>query len=101
MMPSLAPGVKRIGSSFMRTGYGSPPRERAPGERNRRTDYNGYTIERYRSYERHWALYDPDGELVCLTVYKRGAEEVVRRLEISTGRAASETNVYSPAPRRS
>jgi hypothetical protein len=22
----------------------------------------------------------PDGELVCLTVYKRGAEEVVRRL---------------------
>lgn len=37
----------------------------------------GYTIEkRYRE----WMVIDPQGELVCLTVYKRGAMEVVRRL---------------------
>jgi hypothetical protein len=29
---------------------------------------------------RHWAVVDSAGELVCLTVYKRGAEEVIRRL---------------------
>lgn len=29
---------------------------------------------------RFWAVYDADGQLVCLTVYKKGAREVVRRL---------------------
>jgi len=29
---------------------------------------------------RNWAVYDEENELVCLCVYKRGAEEVVRRL---------------------
>jgi hypothetical protein len=29
---------------------------------------------------RYWEVIDPRGELVCLTVYKRGAVEVVRRL---------------------
>lgn len=28
---------------------------------------------------RFWAVYDAD-ELVCITVYKKGAQEVVRRL---------------------
>lgn len=37
----------------------------------------GYTIERW---DRSWKVLDPSGELVCLTVYKRGAVEVVRRL---------------------
>jgi hypothetical protein len=27
-----------------------------------------------------WEVRDPRGELVCVTVYKRGAVEVVRRL---------------------
>jgi hypothetical protein len=31
-------------------------------------------------YHQHWAVIDPADELVCLTVYKRGAVEVVRRL---------------------
>ena len=35
-------------------------------------------IEPYGS--RHWAVYDEEGALVCVTVYKRGAREVVRRL---------------------
>jgi hypothetical protein len=32
------------------------------------------------SSARRSAVIDPAGQLVCLTVYKRGAEEVVRRL---------------------
>lgn len=36
-----------------------------------------YTIHRYG---RFWQVLDPIGELVCITVYKRGAKEVVRRL---------------------
>lgn len=37
----------------------------------------GYTIHRHK---RFWEVCDPKGRLVCLTVYKRGAKEVVRRL---------------------
>ena len=29
---------------------------------------------------RYWAVIDADGTLVCLCVYRKGAEEVVRRL---------------------
>jgi hypothetical protein len=35
-------------------------------------------IERYK-HTRHWALYD-GAELVVVTVYRRGAREVQRRL---------------------
>lgn len=38
----------------------------------------GYTITRRKRY---WEVLDPQGCLVCLTVYKRGADEVVRRLD--------------------
>lgn len=37
------------------------------------------TVVRY-GRTRFWAVYDADGVLVCVTVYKRGALEVVRRL---------------------
>jgi hypothetical protein len=30
---------------------------------------------------RYWAVYDADGTLVCLCVYRKGAKEVVRRLQ--------------------
>jgi hypothetical protein len=36
-----------------------------------------YQIE---AYKQHWAVKDRDGTLICVTVYKVGAEEVVRRL---------------------
>lgn len=39
----------------------------------------GYTIKRRGKF---WEVIDAEGELVCLTVYKRGAVEVVRRLGI-------------------
>jgi len=29
---------------------------------------------------RFWAVHDGEGQLICLTVYKKGAREVVRRL---------------------
>ena len=31
---------------------------------------------------RNWMVIDPAGQLVCLTLYKRSAEEVVRRLDV-------------------
>jgi hypothetical protein len=37
----------------------------------------GYTI---RSHGRNWRVIDPASQLVCITVYKKGAVEVVRRL---------------------
>ncbi|HEU0012717.1 MAG TPA: hypothetical protein VFQ45_03500 [Longimicrobium sp.] len=38
-----------------------------------------YTIIKQK-HSRWWEVRDPDGELVCLTVYRKGAREVVRRL---------------------
>jgi hypothetical protein len=34
-----------------------------------------------RNYWRYWAVLDTDGALICLCVYKRGAREVLRRLQ--------------------
>ena len=34
-----------------------------------------------RKYGRYWKVVDANGALVCITVYKRGALEVVRRLQ--------------------
>lgn len=39
----------------------------------------GYTVQKWGK-SRYWQVLDPQGELVCLTVYRRGAREVVRRL---------------------
>ena len=38
-------------------------------------------IEKYGK-TRYWALVDTTGELVCLCVYRKGAEAVLRRLQI-------------------
>jgi hypothetical protein len=37
-----------------------------------------------QKYGRYWAIYDLDGTLICVTVYKKGAREVVRRLTQAT-----------------
>ena len=37
-------------------------------------------IERYGN-TRYWAVYASDGTLICITVYRKGAAEVVRRLQ--------------------
>jgi hypothetical protein len=36
---------------------------------------------RVEKYGRYWAVYDAHGVLVVVTVYKKGALEVIRRLE--------------------
>ncbi|MHB8064565.1 MAG: hypothetical protein ACYDG2_18350 [Ruminiclostridium sp.] len=40
-------------------------------------------IEKYGL--RNWAVYDNSDELVCVTVYKKGALEVIRRLDGTFG----------------
>lgn len=47
------------------------------------------TIEKYS--QRSWAVYDNAGELVCITVYKKGALEVVRRLESTCNDTSTDT----------
>ena len=37
-------------------------------------------IARYGN-TRYWAVYASDGALICITVYRKGAAEVVRRLQ--------------------
>ena len=44
-----------------------------------------YAISRYKS-GRYFAVHDPGGELVCLTVYRKGAAEVVKRLQTPGGK---------------
>lgn len=34
-----------------------------------------------RKYGRYWAVHDAAGELVCICLYKKGAAEVLRRLQ--------------------
>jgi len=53
------------------------------------------TIKKYG--QRYFAVYDDDGELVCVTVYKKGAREVVRRL---AALIPSPTGPSSPGDRR-
>ena len=38
-------------------------------------------IERYGN-TRYWAVRERDGSLICLCVYRKGAAEVVRRLQV-------------------
>jgi hypothetical protein len=40
---------------------------------------------RITPYGRYWAVYDAAGVLVCVCVYKKGAQEVVRRLQGTRG----------------
>ena len=42
----------------------------------------------YEKYKRFWAVTDAAGQLVCLTVYRKGAQEVLRRLGAVEGPAA-------------
>ena len=48
-------------------------------------------IERYGE-TRNWAVYDEDGVMICLTVYKKGASEVKRRMEELISLSRSETS---------
>lgn len=58
--------------------YSYPPR------RPERTLPHDYTPFEVRRYGRYWEVRDALGQLVCLTVYRRGASEVVRRLKVAS-----------------
>ena len=50
-------------------------------------------VERYGNTG-YWAVYASDGVLICITVYRKGAAEVVRRLQqafeaVQQGQAAN------------
>jgi hypothetical protein len=51
------------------------PKDPAPAA----SEKPGYTIVK-QTKSRWWEVRDPNDELVCLTVYRKGAREVVRRL---------------------
>lgn len=55
----------------------------ADGKETRTHAPEAYTVHK-RQQTRWWEVRDPAGELVCLTVYRRGAREVVRRLSGTT-----------------
>jgi len=42
---------------------------------------NDYAPFEVRRSGRYWEVRDAAGQLVCLTVYRRGAAEVIRRLK--------------------
>lgn len=47
------------------------------------------SIARYKR-TRFWAVYDAAGALVCVCVYRKGAEEVARRLGLLPPAAAAQ-----------
>jgi hypothetical protein len=56
------------------------------------------TIRKYGG--RYWALYDDAGELVCVCLYKKGAAEVLRRLQqLPTLPALPTQTRYTPRTR--
>lgn len=57
-----------------------------PQSRPQRTVSTDYAPFEVRRYGRHWEVRDPAGKLVCLTVYRRGAAEVIRRLKLTPER---------------
>lgn len=50
-----------------------------------------------RTYGRYWAVCDADGTLVCVTVCRKGALEVVKRLQQALGDAQQWQDKNSPA----
>src|SRR5579862_9505851 len=64
------------GTNTCRAALGSPVTAEASGSP---ADPSRIRIERYKK-TRFWAVYDDCGALICLTVYRKGAEEVRRRL---------------------
>jgi hypothetical protein len=76
--------LSRVRSSKTTTGAEASKRDTqrvshldVPAATSLQAELNSYTIQRRK---RFWEVRAPSGELICLTVYKRGAKEVIRRL---------------------
>jgi hypothetical protein len=59
-------------------------------ELNEKPDEKGKTLIIQPYGDRYYALYEGE-DLVCVTVYKKGAMEVKRRLEIASNSVSKET----------
>lgn len=45
----------------------------------------GYEMREYYSGRMRWAIYKPDGELLCVCLYKKGATALLEHLNEITG----------------
>ena len=63
------------GATRRRTGAGARARQKGRGAKPLRPPMQ---VRKYGG--RYWAVYNTDGTLVCVCLYKKGALEVVRRL---------------------
>jgi hypothetical protein len=53
----------------------------------------------YAKYKRYWAVYESE-ELLCVTVYKKGARAVIDRIRDATpGKEKAQGSPARPAPR--
>ena len=55
------------------------------------------TVSRHK-HSRFWAVRSPDGKLICVCVYKRGALEVARLLEECLSAGVQDTQVLRETP---
>lgn len=53
----------------------------APEQRRQDASQRDTSAHTFAKRGRAWAVHDPAGELVALVLYRKGAREVVRRLE--------------------
>lgn len=51
-----------------------------------------YTMEEYYSGGKRWAVYEPNGELICVCLYKKGAATLVNLLNKLTGHHTTEND---------
>src|SRR5712691_3712746 len=94
MAPIASHAILRRGSSGNRVGWvfpALPILQREDG----RSDV--MRIARYQN-TRYWAVYASDGTLICLCVYRKGAQEVVRRLQTKCCVSEMKTRLTSHFP---
>ena len=53
-----------------------------------------------KRYGRYWAVYASDGALICLCVYRKGALEVVKRIQHALDDAQQWQDVNGPTEER-
>ena len=65
--------TQKAQEEYTQTDRTMPPLQDAP-----ESNVTAARVEKHK--RRHWAAYDTYGVLICICLYKKGAEEVVRRV---------------------
>jgi hypothetical protein len=63
----------------MGTGVAASNVNQGQGTRSAPSPWGAHAMT-IKRYGRYWAVYASDGALICVCVYRKGAQEVVRRL---------------------